>query len=248
VSALAARENDAAATVLAVPGMHCAGCIAKIERGLNGRPGIRSARVNLSARQVTIEHAPYLKPRDLVGELDRIGFEAEPRKGALGRSPSQAKPLLAPLAVATFASMNVMLLSVSVWSGAEGTTRELFHWVSSLIAVPAIIYSGMPFYRSAWSAVRRWRTNMDVPISIGVILSTCLSLYEVVVGGRNAWFEGALMLLAFLLAGRALDAMMRDRARTGVDALLSPLVKIVVQMRAPARSETGWDPLITAVK
>ncbi|HZF44981.1 MAG TPA: heavy metal translocating P-type ATPase, partial [Sphingomonadaceae bacterium] len=214
-------EGDVAQTVLAVPGMHCAGCMSKIERGLEGRPGIHSARVNLSARQVTIAHDPSVKPRELVEELDRIGFEAEPRKGALARSPSAVKPLLAPLAVSAFACMNVMLLSVSVWSGAEGATRTMFHWISAGIGIPAIIYGGMPFFKSAWSALRRGRTNMDVPISIGVFLATALSSYETVTGGHDAWFDGALMLLAFLLAGRVLDAMMRDRARTGVDALLS---------------------------
>ena len=131
------RSDVPVETVLAVPGMHCAGCIAKIEHGLADRPGIRSARVNLSARQVRIAHDPALDARDLVRELERIGFEAEPRKGALARTQSAARPLLAPLAVATFACMNVMLLSVSVWSGADGSTRALFHWLSAAIAIPA---------------------------------------------------------------------------------------------------------------
>ncbi|MFA7594847.1 MAG: heavy metal translocating P-type ATPase [Novosphingobium sp.] len=213
-------DEKSAETVLAVPGMHCAGCISKIERGLGQTRGILSARVNLSARQVTVRHDPGLKPRDLVVELGRIGFEAEPRKGSLARSDSAVRPLLAPLAVAGFATMNVMLLSVSVWSGADGATRSMFHWISALIGVPAIGYAGMPFFRSAWRALRHGRTNMDVPISIGVLIAAALSLYETIVGGRDAWFDGALMLLTFLLAGRVLDAMMRDRARTGVDALL----------------------------
>ena len=123
---------------------------------------------------------------------------------------SAVKPLLAPLAVAGFACMNVMLMSVGIWSGADGATRTLFHWLSALIGVPAIAYAGRPFFASAWSALRNWRTNMDVPISIGVALATGLSLYETVTGGHDAWFDGTLMLLLFLLAGRALDAAMRD--------------------------------------
>lgn len=213
--------TDATETVLAVPGMHCAGCMGKIERGLGEVPGIASARVNLSAKQVTVLHDEALKPRDLIAELEKIGFESELRKGALARNPSAVKPLLLPLAVAAFAAMNVMLFSVSVWSGADGTMRELFHWISALIAIPAIAYAGQPFFRSAWGALRHGRTNMDVPISLGVLIATALSFYEVVIGGKDAWFDGALMLLTFLLAGRVLDAMMRDKARTGVDALLS---------------------------
>jgi Cu2+-exporting ATPase len=115
--------------------------------------------------------------------------------------------------------MNVMLLSVSIWSGADGATRNLFHWISALIALPAIAYAGRPFYRSAWQALRHGRTNMDVPIAIGVTVTAAISLYETIIGGEHAWFESALMLLFFLLAGRVLDATMRQRVGDGAAAL-----------------------------
>ncbi|OYX47770.1 MAG: nitrogen fixation protein FixI [Sphingomonadales bacterium 32-64-22] len=212
------EERD---TVLAVPGMHCAGCMSKVERKLGTLPGVEAARVNLSARMVTVRHEQALPVRSLVEALEDIGFEAQDRTDKAFQRVSAVRPLLAPLAVAGFAAMNVMLLSVSVWSGAEGTTREMFHWLSALIAVPAIAFAGRPFFASAWKALRKWQTNMDVPISLGVLIATGLSLYETATHGKHAWFDGALMLLTFLLAGRVLDAMMRDRARAGVDALLS---------------------------
>lgn len=213
-------EQPLETTVLVVPGMHCAGCMAKVERGLGAVPGVTAARVNLTARQVRIEHAPGLTIPALVDALAAAGFPSQPRGEDLAAPPSAVKPLLAPLAVAGFACMNVMLLSVSIWSGAEGATRDLFHWLSAMIGVPAILYAGRPFFSSAWGALRKRTTNMDVPISIGVSLATCLSIYETATHGAEAWFDGTLMLLLFLLAGRALDAAMRDRARAGVDALL----------------------------
>lgn len=221
MTAQALSDVDLDHTVLAVPGMHCAGCMSKVERGLQALPGVSQARVNLTSRMVSVSHAHEVEPRLLVRALADIGFEAQTRQEELTAPPSAAKPLLAPLAVAGFAAMNVMLLSVSVWSGAEGSTRDLFHWISALIGVPAIGYAGRPFFSSALGALKKGRTNMDVPISIGVIIATGLSLYETATHGEHAWFDGALMLLAFLLAGRVLDAMMRDRARAGVDALLS---------------------------
>ena len=208
-------------TVLVVPGMHCAGCMAKVERALQAVPGVSAARVNLTAKQVRTEHSREVETADLIAALDAVGFASQPRTEELTKAPSAVRPLLAPLGVAAFASMNVMLLSVSVWSGAEGSTRSLFHWISALIGIPAIAYSGTPFFRSAYAVLKRARTNMDVPISIGIVLATGLSFYETLTNGHDAYFDGVLMLILFLLAGRTLDAMMRDRARAGVDALLS---------------------------
>lgn len=204
-----------------VPGIRCAGCIGKIERGLMTVPGIAAARVNFTTKHVAVSHAPNLDMRQVVAAFSRIGFDAQPASElSLAPDNAESQLLLRSLAVAGFGMMNVMLLSVSVWSGAEGATRDLFHWLSALIAVPVILYAGRPFFASAAKALRQRRTNMDVPISIGVLLATLLSLYETATGGVHAYFDGAVMLIFFLLAGRVLDAMMRSRAHSGIGALL----------------------------
>jgi Cu2+-exporting ATPase len=208
-------------TLFAVPGAHCAGCMAKIEGGLGKLPGVVSARLNLTARRLSVAHVKSLQVPELIAAIEKIGFAAQPLTEAItGRQDSATRALLRATAVAGFAAMNIMLLSVSVWSGAEGAIRDLFHLLSGLIAIPTVAYSGQPFFRSAWSALKHGRTNMDVPISIGVLLVTALSLFEALTGGPHAYFDGAVMLLFFLLVGRALDSVMRDRARDGVTALL----------------------------
>ena len=209
-----------------VPGMRCAGCIAKIERGLAEIDGVEAARVNFSAKRVAIRHTEQVDDEALVDAIAAIGFEAQPlADNPLARDDGEARLLLRSLAVAGFGMMNIMLLSVSVWSGAGGVTRELFHWLSAMIALPVIAYAGRPFFASAAMALRHRRTNMDVPISIGVLLATALSLYETVKGGGHAYFDSAVMLLFFLLAGRALDATMRNKTRAGIGALLSRMGK-----------------------
>ncbi len=222
MSVVAFKQPETAApihTILAVPAMHCAGCMGKVERAFGKVKGVHSARANLTARTVEVIHDAHVEMPALVAALAATGFEAQVREPE-AENVSAVKPLLAPLGVAAFACMNVMLMSVSVWSGADGTMRSLFHWVSALIGVPAIVYAGRPFFTSALKVLRHGKTNMDVPISIGVTIATGLSFYETLTGGAEAWFDGVLMLLLFLLAGRVLDAMMRDRARSGVDALL----------------------------
>ncbi len=218
---LARDQVPAEESRFAVPGMHCAGCISKIEHGLASHAGVHAARVNLTSKQVSIAHDKALSDHDLAEIIRGLGFETSLIAEDRGDHDAAAagRELLRCLAVAGFAAMNVMLLSVSIWSGADGATRTLFHWISALIALPAIAYAGRPFFRSAWQALSHGRTNMDVPIAIGVTITAAISLYETIVGGAHAYFESALMLLFFLLAGRALDAMMRRRVGDGVAAL-----------------------------
>jgi len=205
-----------------LPGVRCAACIAKIEQGLGHVPGVVGARVNLTAKRVDIEHEIGVDVPSLRKALGSLGFDAEPvlvRDDDLANR-RESRQLLKALGVAGFAAMNIMLLSVSIWSGADGATRQLFHWLSALIAMPTVAYAGQPFFRSAWGALRHGHTNMDVPISIGVLLATALSLFETITGGAHAYFDGAVSLIFFLLAGRFLDSAMRDRARDGAGALL----------------------------
>jgi len=209
---------------LHVPAIHCAGCIRKAEGAVRALPGIAHARVNFTTRRLTAEWTPgATTPEAIVAALAAVGFEARPFApadvAAQGADPASRR-LLKAMAVAGFAAMNIMLLSVSVWAGAEGATRDLFHLISAAIALPTVAYAGQPFFASAWSALRQGRTNMDVPISIGLVLAVALSLYETFTSGHAAYFDAAVMLLFFLLVGRYLDSVMRDRARAGVAALL----------------------------
>ena len=231
-------EEEAVVSRFAVPAIRCAGCISKIENGLRDEPGIASARVNFSTKQVAITHVPGLNDDALKKKIDRLGFEAQIlADNPLSEEKGSTGKLLRALAVAGFGMMNIILLSISVWSGAMGTTRELFHWLSALIAIPVVAYSGRPFFASAIMALRYGRTNMDVPISIGILLATGLSIYETMTGGAHAYFDGAVMLLFFLLAGRVLDGMMKDRAREGISALLKQSAPGAMILDASGKTE-----------
>lgn len=211
----------ASETSFIVEDMHCAACIARIEGALVKLNGVVLARVNFGAKRVRVVHLPETTDAAIEATITELGFKTH-LAGAQDIQPGrdESRRLTKALAVAGFAAMNVMLLSVSIWSGAEGSTRDIFHWLSAMIAIPAVAYAGRPFFASAWAALKHGHTNMDVPISIGVVLTTAMSLYETAIGGAHAYFDGALMLLFFLLAGRLLDSMMRARAEDGVAALL----------------------------
>ena len=208
--------------MLSLPTAHCAACISAVERRLMQYPGVRDARVNLSLKRVSIETEPDVRPQDLIEALEGIGYEAHELDAealAATAAERESRDLLMRLAVAGFAMMNVMLLSVAVWAGAADATRDLFHWISALITLPAIAFSGQPFFRNAWKALRVRRLNMDVPISLAIILAAGLSLYETMQGGRHAYFDAALSLTFFLLAGRYLDFRTRAVARSAAQEL-----------------------------
>jgi Cu2+-exporting ATPase len=206
-------------TDLSVPSVHCGACMQTIERALAALPGVLQARVNLSTRRVTVQWDSVGAPPPLVATLGSFGYPAHLDDPYGTRTDNGFGELVRALGVAGFAASNIMLLSVSVWSGADGPTRDLFHWFSALIALPALAYSGRVFFRSAWQALRHGRTNMDVPISIGVLLAFGLSLYETLHHGPHAYFDATISLLFFLLIGRTLDHMMRERARLAVKGL-----------------------------
>jgi Cu2+-exporting ATPase len=207
-------------TDLSVPAIHCGACIRTIEKALGGLAGVESARANLSAKRVTIRWQANGSPPPFVDTLKQAGFEAHLFDIESSKDDGALSELIRALAVAGFASSNIMLLSVSIWSGAEAETRDLFHWLSMFIALPALAYSGRIFFRSGWRALRHGRTNMDVPISLGVLLAFGMSVYETVTHGPHAYFDAAVSLLFFLLIGRTLDHMMRERARQAVSSLV----------------------------
>lgn len=219
---LADTDHMAGHILLNVPTVHCAVCISSIEKTLNAFDGVKEARVNLTLRRATIDTTRPMDVQVFIQALDQIGYPAyELDASLLGQSAMEqtARPLLTRLAVSGFAMMNVMLLSIAVWSGAEGITRDMFHWISALIAVPATLYAAYPFFANAWGALRGRVLNMDVPISLAILLALGTSIYETSLSGEHAYFDAAISLTFFLLAGRYLDHRTRSIARSAAQEL-----------------------------
>lgn len=205
--------------LFSVPDLHCAGCIAKVERTLSRLEGVTAARVNLSLRRVSVRGDCTA---DAITEaLGNAGYAAHALDTAAleDRTDPVGRDLLLRLAVAGFAMMNVMLLSVAVWSGAADATRELFHLISAAIALPVVVFSARPFFDHAWRALRAGGLNMDVPISVAILLAAGMSLFEALNGGADAYFDAALSLTFFLLVGRYLDHRTRGAARSAAAEL-----------------------------
>lgn len=219
-----AKSGDikGARIMLSLPTAHCAVCITDVERELMKQPGVKSARVNLTLKRASVDAEGDVEAAGLVAALDRIGYEAhELDAGMLSATEAdkRGRDLLMRIGVAGFAMMNIMMLSIAVWSGAEDSTRDLFHWVSAAIALPTTIFAGQPFFASAWASLRGGRLGMDVPISLAILLALGISLFETMHSGAHAYFEAATMLTFFLLVGRYLDYRTRAVARSAAEEL-----------------------------
>ena len=240
--AIAAIAGGHDRLLLSVPDVHCALCISTVERGLAKVPGVRAARVNLTLRQVSVHAGPTVTPQLLITALANLGYTAQelnPDVLQATQTDAVGRDLLMRLAIAFFAMMNIMLLSVAVWSGADAVTRDMFHWISAFIALPTVAFSGQPFFRSAWRALRAGHLAMDVPISLALILASAISLFETTQGGPRAYFDAAVMLTFFLLAGRYLDHRTRTIARSAAQQLAALEVPRAMRLQGGVETDVA---------
>jgi len=223
----AAEFQTPSTLTLAIENMHCGGCLKSVERAAMAVPGVTGARASLAAKRVTVSYdAKLAGEADLIAALEQAGFAAAPINLTAPSTDNERQSyLLRRVAVAGFAAMNIMLLSVSVWAGSAGdmdqSVKVLFWWLSALIALPTVVYAGQPFFSSALSALSGRRLNMDVPISLAIILATAMSVYQTIRIDDQVYYDAAVSLLFLLLIGRFLDESLRVRARGEAQNLLS---------------------------
>ncbi|MBR0680642.1 heavy metal translocating P-type ATPase [Roseomonas eburnea] len=227
---------------LVVSGLTCGACVWLVEQALAAEADVLSARASLSARRLTVTwRGEAARANDFVALLARLGFRAAPWSPACLRATEDAegRALTRALGIAAFGSMNIMLISVAVWVGGDmgPALRHALHWLAALIGMPVVLIAGLPFYGSAWAAIRAGRPSMDLAVSLGVLATAAMSLSETLRNGPYTWFDGATMLLALLLAGRVFDRAARRRARQSVAELLALQEGVVSRVLPDGRTE-----------
>ncbi|MEJ0015243.1 MAG: heavy metal translocating P-type ATPase metal-binding domain-containing protein [Acetobacteraceae bacterium] len=254
---VATRPDGSHELTLAVDGLQCGACVWLIEAMLAREDDLLAGRVNMTTRRLRLAWRGMPdRAASLIDAVERLGYRLVPYDAAslAAARDDTDRALLRALAVAGFAAANVMLLSIGIWAGEAGgllhdmgpATRDLLHWVSALIAMPAIAYAGRPFFASAVGALRRMRTNMDVPISLGVILVTGMSLQQTMQGGAHTYFDSAVTLLFFLLIGRVLDHRARGQARATAEQLLTLRAADVAVLRPDGTTERRGQHAVAA--
>ncbi len=222
---------------LLVEGIHCAACVWLIERGLNRVPGVQSADVNLAAKRLHLRwDNSRSKLSDLIRALAKIGYAAVPYdpESAEGVIKKANRAMLYRLFFAGFAMMNMLWISIALYSGADQDEfRQFFHWMGLALATPTLLYSGYPFYRGAIGGLRGGHLTMDMPIAIGLTVTYAYSLYVTVsrsvVG--EVFFDTVTNLIFVILIGRYLEGMFRHQAVSATKRLMELQPRVAIVMR-----------------
>jgi Cu2+-exporting ATPase len=227
--AVRASGNQAGAE-LVVAGIRCASCAWLIERYLERRPGIRSARVNYATGRASVSWSQDAAGiGDVVEAIRSLGYTPLPPESisagdALRREKSD---LLLRFGTAAFLSMQVMLFTAGLYAGyfegIDARYARLFRWLGFLLSTPVVFYSGAPFLRGAIRGARRGTPGMDALVSLGTLSAYGYGAASLFLGGE-VYFDTATMIVTLVLLGRYLEAGARSRAADGISRLvrLSP--------------------------
>ena len=246
--------------VFDVHGMTCASCARRVESTLAGQPGVRSAGVNLALERATVELDPATDPRELIDAVDRIGYELKPRRSgthghpaghqtghnamdgmedaahgghgehdhgiALGEEDDRMRVAWRRFVVAAVLSLPVVALGMfgpmdAMWTG----------YVQWALITPVQFWAGAPFLKSAWKNARHLSTNMDTLVALGTLAAYGYSVYSVLTGGDEIYFETAGVILTFLLLGKYFEHRSKSRASKAITALLDLQAKDALVLR-----------------
>ncbi len=241
---------------LLVEGIHCAACVWLIERALGHLPGVLASQVNLSGKRLIVKwDNEQVKLSQIISALSQIGYAAVPYdpEVAEGAIRKQNRAMLFRMAFAGFSAMNLMWVSIALYSGAaEDEFRHLFHWVGFALATPTLFYSGYPFLKNAWTGLRNRHLTMDLPIAIGASVTYCYSLYITISGSEvgHVYWDTVVNFLFVILVGRYLEAMSKRQAVSSTQRLLdlqprgATVIKDGAEVLLPIRAVRAGDRVL----
>lgn len=228
---------------IAVDGMWCPACTLDVEDALRACAGVREVQVNgaTSTARVTWDGRAG-RPSDWWRSLRRAGYGATPAGDLLAAAPRRRaqRVLLWRWLVAGFCMMQVMMYAAPAYVAAPGDITPdiagLLRWASWLMTLPVLLFSCLPFFRSAWRDVRNARVGMDVPVALGILVAFAASSIATFDAkgalGGEVWFDSITMFVFFLLSGRLLEQRLRDRTAGALEALARRLPETVERENA----------------
>ncbi len=211
---------------LILEGITCAACVWLNEQHVGRLPGVRTIEVNYATRRARIRwDEGVVRLSEILAAIQAIGYRAYPYDAARSEQIGQKerRSALWRLFVAGFGMMQVMMYALPGYLAGEGEMTadiaSLMRWASLVLTVPVVTYSAAPFFQRAWRDVKLRRLGMDVPVALGVGVAFLASCWATLTGEGEVYFDSVAMFVFFLLCGRYLEMLARQRAVRGVEEL-----------------------------
>ncbi len=206
--------------VFVVDGLHCASCATAVEAQLRRQSGVFSAAVNFAADSAIVRWDDTRTPfAELQHAVARLGYRLRPPDDADNAAENLdriRKPLQWRLAVAVFFGMWSMMPALLIYLAPLGVVEPAVTWplgiASGMLAIPVLLFSGMHFYRVGWRTLRVGAAGLDTLISVAVVAACLVSVWHLVDGSAEVYFDAAVMLITFQLVARLIDSGVRRRA------------------------------------
>jgi Cu2+-exporting ATPase len=229
-------------------GLRCTGCVNRVERALREAPGVLSASVNYTTHRALVDFDPArTQPAALAARVEQLGYQAIAFDPAALQPASDGRPrdALVRLLVAAFLAGNVMLISLALYFGSAGDLdaplRRGLRWLAIGLSLPSIGWCALPFWRGAWSGLRRREITLDVPVVLAITTAFAVSAVGTVGEARHLYMDSASMIVFLILLGRTLERGARARAAGAVERLTALAPKTALR-RTPA----GFQPVEAA--
>jgi Cu2+-exporting ATPase len=258
-----------ACSQLVLDGIHCAACAGIIEQAVRQVPGVQQVSVQAASRRAQVWWDPAAtRASQVVQAIERAGYQAFPDTATDQRAADrrEARKGLWRLFVAGFCMMQVMMYATPTYVATPEDigldVMRMLLWASWLLSLPVVLFSATPFYAGAWRALRQRRIGMDVPVALGILVTfvassgatfATLASGEPSIWGQEVYFDSLTMFVAFLLAGRALEARARRQATQALDSVLHRLPQSVERLTAegserisPVRLQLGDEVRVAA--
>jgi Cu+-exporting ATPase len=252
-------HSPAGEVELAIGGMTCASCAARIEKKLNRLDGV-TATVNYATEKAKVSYGGAVTPADLIATVEKTGYTAtlpRPRPEPVEDDP--VRPLRTRLLLSTVLTVPVVAMAM-----VPALQFPYWQWLSLTLAAPVVVWGGLPFHRAAWTNLRHGAATMDTLVSLGTGAAFLWSLYALFLGtagepgmthpfeftvargdgSANVYLEAAAGVTTFLLAGRYAEARSKRRAGAALRALLELGAKEVSVLRGGAERRVPVGQLV----
>ena len=223
-----------------ISGIHCPACIWLNEKALSNLEGVLELNISATtskARVLFDERKTALE--EILNLIIAIGYDPKPFNAIKSAKNSLSREYYARLIVALACSMNIMWVAIALYSGYfEGLSlgaKKILHFAEFVLASPPVFYTASVFYRSALSSLKLRQISMDVNVSLGILSVYFYSVYAMLSGSEQVYFDSACMLVTFIFTGKFLQTKATQKAARELENISSLFVEQVMSVKNNSR-------------